>query len=48
MKLSSKIECSSKIEKKISYCPNDPKLKIHFGNLAEDPSVLFSVAKSEF
>ena len=35
------------MKKIISYCPNDPKLQIHFGNFAEDPSVLFSVAKSE-
>ena len=33
----------SKIEKKIPYCTNGPKLQIHVRNLAKDPSVLFSM-----
>ena len=29
--------------KKNPFCPNDPKLQIHFRNLAEDPSVPLSM-----
>ena len=27
-------------------CPNSPKLQVHFGNLAEEPSVFFSVQQT--